>query len=174
MARFRKWLRGILSDVHERNNDPTAPEPALPPGLPGLPPKRKHVLTPRPSREDITYLQESNGAFFERLPSELRDQIFLFAFGNRIVHIDLQFEHPKLSDPSRHLAHAQVSANADRDLKVHPRWAWWSSVCHRHPIAEPWDDRCQSGLARKMCDAFYPGDGCFLGAMGWLLTCRQA
>ncbi|KAL8930241.1 MAG: hypothetical protein Q9208_000858 [Pyrenodesmia sp. 3 TL-2023] len=107
MARFRKWLRGILSDVHERNNDPTAPEPALPPGLPGLPPKRIHVLTPRPSREDITSPQ---GTFFTRLPSELRDQVFIFAFGDRIVHIDLQFEHPKLSDPSGHLAHAQVYA----------------------------------------------------------------
>ncbi len=174
MARFRKWLCGILSDGHGRNEDARALEGRIPPVLPGLPPARKHALTPRPSLEDIYQIPRPNGAIFDRLPVELRDQILIFAFGDRTIHIDLQFDLPKLPDSSRHLAHAHVSVSGETDWMAPPRWAWWSSVCHRNLAAEPWDDRCQSGSPRKICCGIYPGDSCFLGVMGWLLTCRQA
>ncbi|WYZ42218.1 hypothetical protein EsH8_V_001113 [Colletotrichum jinshuiense] len=74
-------------------------------------------------------------------------------------------------------------------------WQWFSCVCHRRAgysetemeqryaamefsnSVEPCDDECLTG-SESMCScAGQPGsDGaaCFVGAMGWLLACRQA
>lgn len=174
MPKLGKWSRSLFSDTHDSGHNIKTPQLILPPGLP---PERKHLLTPRPSCEEIAQLPTPSGAFFERLPRELRDQILIAAFGNRTVHIDLQLKHPQLPDASCNLTHAQVNANGEEDPYAEPRWEWWSSVCHRHPLAEAWDDRCQLGSPRNMCDHFYSGQWplkCFLGVMGWLLTCRQA
>ncbi|KAL8862382.1 MAG: hypothetical protein Q9178_001391 [Gyalolechia marmorata] len=139
MRRFKKWLRSILSGAapNDQKNEP--------PSLPYLPAQRKHIITPRPSsEEDLTEIPKPNGAFFELLPRELRDQIYIAAFGKRIIHIDLQFaSYPKLPDDASRIltTHAQEVGNANdrRDPEARVRWAWWSSVCHRHPA---WDDRC--------------------------------
>ncbi|KAH6995884.1 hypothetical protein BKA56DRAFT_472834 [Ilyonectria sp. MPI-CAGE-AT-0026] len=67
------------------------------------------------------------------------------------------------------------------------QWAWRSSVCHRDsPDAysrppgrrvQPAQDRCRfGGRDRRYCES-WPGEGpskCFIGIMGWLLSCRQA
>ncbi|KAI1024392.1 hypothetical protein LB503_007104 [Fusarium chuoi] len=68
-------------------------------------------------------------------------------------------------------------------------WQWRGCVCHRlphprfkttvdfHTIVKPADDRCCEGWAAycamwtKQTDK---PDSCWIGAMGWLLTCRQA
>ncbi|KAF5536909.1 hypothetical protein FNAPI_11588 [Fusarium napiforme] len=68
-------------------------------------------------------------------------------------------------------------------------WQWRGCVCHRlppprfkitvnfHTIVKPADDRCCEGWAAycalwtKRTDK---PDSCWIGAMGWLLTCRQA
>jgi hypothetical protein len=68
-------------------------------------------------------------------------------------------------------------------------WQWRGCVCHRlppprfkitvdfHNFIKPGDDRCCEGWAAycslwtKMTDK---PDSCWIGAMGWLLTCRQA
>ncbi|KAM7206139.1 hypothetical protein V8F20_002921 [Naviculisporaceae sp. PSN 640] len=64
-------------------------------GLPFLPDPRPRHLTPSPSREDLK-LHGSNLAagtsespFFQRLPEEIRRLILIAAFGDRIVHLDL-------------------------------------------------------------------------------------
>ncbi|KAI1008734.1 hypothetical protein LB504_002013 [Fusarium proliferatum] len=68
-------------------------------------------------------------------------------------------------------------------------WQWRGCVCHRlphprfkttvdfHTIVKPADDRCCEGWAAycamwtKQTDK---PDSCWIGAVGWLLTCRQA
>jgi hypothetical protein len=72
------------------------------------------------------------------------------------------------------------------------RWIWRSSVCHRDSprgmyktikvssnsdVLNAAEDRCRYGGASLNICATWPGDKetkCFIGAMGWLLSCRQA
>jgi len=177
MPKLRKWLRGILSGAHDNDSGLKPSEPAIPAGLPVLPKKRKHLITPSSSCDNLTQSTTPNGAFFERLPRELRDQIYIAAFGDRTVHMDLRFQYLRAWTAPRVPTHAQVTDLGDRYHNAEPGLAWWSCVCHRHPLGEPWADQCQIGSPRGMCDAFYPGEWpgkCFLGVMGWLLSCRQA
>ena len=120
MRRFRKWLRSVFSAAgpNDKENEP---------GLPYLPAQRKHIITPRPScEEEFTISPEPNGVFFELLPRELRDQIYIAAFGQCIIHIDLQFaSYPKLpDDASCTLTCAGVGNVDDRDPEAGARWAW--------------------------------------------------
>ena len=177
MPKFRKWLRQILRDTQEENAGRKASEPAIPP-LPALPSTRKHLLTPSSSLENLKPLIQPNGPFFERLPAELRLQIYVAAFGDRTIHLDLRQEYHRLIEAPKAPTHAQVSEDGgERNHKIGPRWVWWSSVCHRHPMAPAWADQCQLGSPRQMCDTFYAGQWpgkCFLGIMGWILACRQS
>ncbi|KAF5021618.1 hypothetical protein F66182_6318 [Fusarium sp. NRRL 66182] len=66
-------------------------------------------------------------------------------------------------------------------------WQWWSSVCHRLPpslllgpmtnggLAGPWADYCRQGKAEYCRDWRTNGEAsfCYIGIMGWLLSCRQ-
>lgn len=72
------------------------------------------------------------------------------------------------------------------------RWIWRSSECHRDSpdhfqkgvkgpldgkVLNPAEDCCRYGGASLNNCAKWPGDKptkCFIGAMGWLLSCRQA
>lgn len=176
MPQIRKWLRRIFGDKHEGNGR-KASEPAIPP-LPVLPSNRKHRLTPSSSLDNLQPLIRPNGPFFERLPAELRSQIYVAAFGDRIVHLDLRQEYPRIMEAPTAPTHAQVSDDGEeRNREAGPRWVWWSSVCHRHPIAPAWADQCHLGSPREMCDTYYAGQWpgkCFLGIMGWILACRQS
>jgi len=70
------------------------------------------------------------------------------------------------------------------DMLKPKRWQWWSCECHRSgPYvmsmaphrSQPNRDECHQG-GSDYCK-FWPGgkqDNSFLGAMGWLLSCRQA
>ncbi len=80
-------------------------QPALPPSLPVLPPKRQHILTPCPSHENLIHHATAKSAFFQRLPRELRRQIYISVYGSRTVHMDLRFSYPELPGP----AHARLN-----------------------------------------------------------------
>ncbi|KAF7511751.1 hypothetical protein GJ744_003482 [Endocarpon pusillum] len=147
-------------------------EPAIPPRLPILAPKRQHVLTPSPSHDNLHATAKS--AFFQQLPLELRRHIYIAAFGKRTIHMDLRFDYPE--PPG--LRHARLKGDCmhERERSELARWRWWSSVCHRNPLLECWLDQCRTGENNATCFLF-PGewpDKCFLGVMGWLLACRQA
>ncbi|KAI1042739.1 hypothetical protein LB505_001096 [Fusarium chuoi] len=81
----------------------------------------------------------------------------------------------------------------DLSKQSEKQWAWKSSVCHRFPPSgridsrgpgydpQPCDDECVYGWNgrqgfRPQCE-HWPGEGpkkCSVGAMGWLLSCKQA
>lgn len=173
MPKLSTWLRKRIQRARNQT------DLALPPGLPVLPSKRPHVLTPSSSRTDLNLSGASGSTFFERLPPELRYKIYLHAFGNRTVHMDLRFDHPWVTGP----LHAGTSGYGVNEPghaldSIPPAWIWWSSVCHRHPIIPErcCEDTCRTGMTGTLCPLF-PGVHpfkCFVGVMGWLLTCRQA
>lgn len=82
------------------------------------------------------------------------------------------------------------------DYSMPKRWIWQSSVCHQRrpphgdvgpmvhdPYANPAEDRCRYGDLKDdlfpkedLCQD-WPGEKpskCFIGVMGWLLSCRAA
>lgn len=76
------------------------------------------------------------------------------------------------------------------DHSVPKRWIWQSSVCHERDFqgwygkrrlagtfSHPAEDRCRFGdISYDLC-RLWPGEEssrCFIGAMGWLLSCRAA
>ncbi|KAM0326346.1 hypothetical protein ACHAQA_006947 [Verticillium albo-atrum] len=140
--------------------------------------------------------------FFAALPFELRRQILLYAFGRQTLHIDLAFRRPfapePFTAPEKEHPHAHIfcdhmyfhSGQGFRRITVdksQPKaWRWFGCVCHARAadidafdpsLADVVDlstDGCLTG--RTDCDAWpgtWPGR-CFVGVMGWLLSCRQA
>lgn len=147
-------------------------------------------------------LQESSH-FFMMLPPELRRQILVGAFGNRTLHMDLRYRLPYAPLPPG-AAHAMRThagvwyddpyEGAIMDETTSEDWRWFGCVCHARPghalryfdpprprgMPGPLNiDRCLHGEA--LCPGLYLGRGkthdpalCVIGAMGWLLSCRQA
>lgn len=139
---------------------------------------------------------------FQVLPREIRREILVFAFGNRTMHMDLSFVHPERDWNPKDLpmtTHAGINAAVvkassrappvvRRDTDAPKSWQWWGSVCHRKQPdhlrtnlgrlqgeREPGSDFCRFGAPHHCKD--WPGEyplKCRIGAMGWLLTCRQA
>lgn len=169
------------------------------PPLPTLPRDRPRVLTPSPSRETLVLSAAdatSNSAFFQKLPFEIRYRILKEAFGNYTVHMHLCYDFPKVPldvrqrDPIyRHASYRKAQPQSQTKFGI-PRkktWQWWSCICHRayqsqlsywQPSVNPKPciDRCYSGNIGLSCECWAgkaPGK-CFIGVMGWLLSCRQS
>ena len=186
-----KWIEKKLPISLTKDNET--------PPLPTLPQDRPRVLTPSPSRENLllsTAAATSNSAFFQKLPLEIRQKILKEAFGNYTMHMHLSYDFPKVPlrvrqhDPKHR--HANIRTFQRRQQRQQttfgiPRkksWQWWSCICHRDA---PWmlshwrsdalcRDDCHKGGIHISCD-YWPGDTpgkCFIGVMGWLLSCRQS
>ena len=162
IGRIRQYLTG-RTDEHLR----------FPKDLRTLPAKRRNIITPSPSQ--VSLISSKGGPFFEQLPPEIRNQIYLIAFGNRTIHIDLRRDYRDYPfDPVE-----RIHAGSETRLRrlEHPGWCWWSSVCHRRASIEYFYDDCRSG-GRDFADCeSYASEipkQCFLGVMGWLLACRRA
>lgn len=139
--------------------------------------------------------EQSSSLFFTRLPPELRRFILIETFGDRTLHLDLQYRHPFASDVT---ANGPLHAGLRYDYRRYcvamdttdvPAWRWFGSVCHdygQQTFAPPRpfgflgalsDDRCLSGHGSCQIPAMRDQDhpqACFIGALGWLLSCRQA
>ncbi|MDI1487223.1 MAG: hypothetical protein OHK93_006492 [Ramalina farinacea] len=87
IARLRRKLR----TSRPSDESPQSLETASIEGPPFSPAKRRHELTPSPSRRTSVSNCIIEGTFFDRLPAELRNQIYLAAFGDRTLHIELQY-----------------------------------------------------------------------------------
>lgn len=175
MRKFSKWIRKKFKSIHDTLDDSKSSPPALPPPLPVLPRKRQHVLTPSSSRENLLRNAVAKSAFFQRLPLELRRQIYIAAFGGRTVHMDLLLTtYPHLPSPR----HARLDPRRGvRDRTALAHWRWWCRVCNRNPVRECCMGTCQLDHDENITNFWIPRvvpKKCFLGVMGWLLTCRQA
>lgn len=192
----KKFLRKKLSPLQSKS--PTLTKDDL---LPFLPSKRPSALTPSPSQEELAS-PRVNYRLFQNLPYEIRRQILVKAFGGRTLHVDLSYRNPLVRKSKLQTArHCDLIANPALDTELPMGWQWFGCVCHRpvewpegsparHSIyrapewgfekakARPGEDNCLRGgsnftecvpLTRE--DQHSP---CFIGVMGWLLTCRQA
>ncbi|OBT73395.1 hypothetical protein VF21_08082 [Pseudogymnoascus sp. 05NY08] len=166
------------------------------------PPGPTPCLTPSPSRETLTLsaaAATSNSAFFQTLPSEIRHKILKEAFGNYTMHMHLSYSIPKpplsirRQDPKHR--HANVRKvpplpppQSKFSIPKRKTWQWWSCICHRSSpwslsrwppltwMEKPCNDGCYTTVYSPWCE-FWPGEApgkCFIGVMGWLLSCRQA
>lgn len=174
MPNLRNWLHRKINGMHSTKDSPKVSDYAEP-QLPILPPHRNYKLTPNSSSEDVIQPTPGNSIFFQRLPLEIRCQIYIAAFGGRTVHMDLRFEQPEL--PGSGHARLNPQSPERRDHSMDRTWLWWSSVCHRHPLLQPCEDQCRTASLPNTVCSLYPGimpEKCFIGIMGWLLTCRKA
>lgn len=172
MPQFKKWVLNKIRGA--RDTSSRSSQPARSHDPPVLPQIRACALTPSPSQECLVLAATDKNSFFQRLPWELRRQIQIAAFGGRTVHMDLDFDSPAL--PGTDHAGLCYESWIRRDRTVPFSWRWWSSVCHRNPAVEGWEDECRTGRGNATC-FLWPGEipgKCLLGVMGWLLTCRQA
>lgn len=171
------------------------------PPLPFLPPSPSSGESTTAQDVVTTATSSHNGIFFERLSPDLRRMILIEAFGDRAVHMDLRYDRPLRARSRRktmpvHAGGVDILYNGNppsRDSKQPRAWRYYSCVCHRDPVglvdhsrgagisedlpSHPATDSC---LCRRLqsCDR-PPGDTedisrCFLGVMGWLLSCREA
>ncbi|KAF6829486.1 hypothetical protein CPLU01_07892 [Colletotrichum plurivorum] len=176
------WIRkkvGREKDIREQHFN--EPEPLYLPSTPRRPITPANVNVPSESPKLIT----PNGPFF-RLPAELRTDIIAEAFGNKTLHVLVEFDCPPIHTPAGHggtrPSPSQTAREGEiaRHLRRRRRWRWRSCVCHRELRDHEWwrtigEDRCLAGEAPN-CHRWHgetPGK-CFLGVMGWLLSCRQA
>ncbi|KAI9039709.1 uncharacterized protein KD926_009179 [Aspergillus affinis] len=170
MSRIRDWLHRRVEKRITRqrwNKRPVSPPKSK--FLPAQPPSTGKI-------DDYLVSHFSSSTFFKRLPPEIRRKIYVHAFGRRTYHMDFRYSGPDCrgTDPKFH-AGIDFVANMSHDPETSEsqEWRWWGSVCHRSPN-QPWFyDSCRSG--RGVCCTM-PGVPaiCRVGAMGWLLTCRQA
>ena len=121
--------------------------------------------------EIVPQQQAMASPFFQKLPGELRHQIYLAAFANQTIHIDA------ISRLDFHFhagRHARLNSTFWPEWDNFSQWKLKGSVCHRKLLAEPYLDECYTGVA--YCDMYageLPGK-CFPGVIGWILSCRQA
>lgn len=180
------WFQAKLDKLKKKKT--TRPQQ-----FPGFSNPRPHVLTPSPSQECLDVASTSS-PFFLKLPHEIRRNIIVYAFGGRAVHMALSLDHPFVAGtepgqqrPSPHCGIESAALGPlERDYNLPKTWNWRSSVCHRNmpdstckdPVRGwmgPWADQCHAG-SPVYCHR-WPGDSpenCKIGAMGWLLSCRQA
>lgn len=136
------------------------PDHSRPSIEPRLPKERESVLTPCPSSEYLVYQRTAaTSSFFRLLPPEIRRHIYLKAFGDSVVHINLFRTSPPWGNrPFRRRPFHS------RPLAEFMGWEWvtgvetcasWESVWYG---TEDWSP---------------PYDESF-GILGWLTSCRQA
>lgn len=153
MARhnIRSWFQ---KKIFTRNRNETASDDnpdspanaAISKAIPHLPVERPRPLTPSHESRLLPITPTNATAksdFFQCLPAEIRRQILIEAFGDRIMHMDLSYNHP-VSQRSR-IAKSKVNHRGlmFENEEIYPspikyntskpkRWQWnLSSVCHR-------------------------------------------
>lgn len=169
MSALRDWVRREVRRA--RSTYSKEENPGIPKGLPILPESHHDLcFDPLPSLSP----------FFQKLPLEIRRAIYLSAFGNQTLHVDLQYRHPYI--PGR--CHTGLVGNSDAfDKSTAKAWLWWSCVCHRCQFYpdDLYLDSCNFGVGhcdeRLKDDGSYVderGPGCYVGVMGRMTSCRQA
>lgn len=107
---------------------------------------------------------------FLKLPLELRQEILKIAFGNRTMH----------AVPVSTLGKVGSDLNSALGKSNRPVREWIGSICHCQLAhdeqfgAHLAHDQCVRNRADSWTSSGKDSQLCFIGAMGWLLTCRQA
>ncbi|KAK0613262.1 hypothetical protein B0T14DRAFT_525928 [Immersiella caudata] len=172
MRKFRTRLVARLSKQKRSEGPAEAPVPSIPRTNNSI-----HGTLPA---------NQSSSLFFGRLPPELRQKILRHGFGNCEIHIYFAFMVP------RPPAGAAQTPNQVRHGGFPPlipdlvtaegpkAWRWYSCRCYDPLMLAGnsrrlrWVDTCLQGNGDF---SKWPGEfpqSCMVGAMGFLLACRQA
>lgn len=152
--------RPSLSQDDRQPQGEAEDESPLPPFLPT---ERAYQLENFQDQDQVANTTGTN-TFFQRLPPDIRRLILIEAFGDRILHVDLQF-----LDDTRYLegynrVHGHEPEHFLQTLgkwtpfsssNAPPQWRWYGCVCHREPerrvrghaimnesLSPPWFDSC--------------------------------
>ncbi|KAH7368878.1 hypothetical protein B0T11DRAFT_337949 [Plectosphaerella cucumerina] len=190
MAKLSEWLKKRLELSKKQSRAAHGPPPP-----PFFTSPRPRPLTPAPT--DDSALQPEECLLFSRLPLDIRRAIFIAAFGNRTIHIDLVFDYPLLNPrlvppppPGHQPNHAGIYPQKTDAGSPQPHgqkaWRWGGSVCHIERLdrsmmalrykSGPWTDECMRGGCGWVCH-WHGGpspEACRIGALGFLLSCKQA
>lgn len=155
------------------------------------PPLPTHPNLPAVSRSGHTDGTSQSG-FFQRLPRELRDLIFLHVLEPQAIHIHLSLEHSIISEYDGEIwknRHARISPYSKRNPASPCVWIWRSSYCHDVCfLPEYWQYQMMPALGyrdRDIClvgeasctslwSPFNSTNSCKVSSLGWLQSCRQA
>lgn len=138
---------------------------------PDLPTHRPRPLTPSATRESLLISVAAATAesdFFQKLPFEIRHKILLHAFGGNVLHLGICFMPPRVPPshkPPRGLRPGgiQLQLRLESFVCISPDSPRTSTHNEYHKGSGPW------------CTCKAKGEGiCYIGIMGWLLSCRQA
>lgn len=149
---------------------------------------RTIALTPTTSSTDLgppVLTAISASAFFLNLPAEIRRKILIAAFGDRTMHMSLEYNHPRqlVFTPSGGAAWSRYMPPGAKyppqmlrpDENEPQAWNWRGCPCWQlGQPNHPHNDQCLPGIAKCFKRGTAVLDVCLIGAMGWLLSCRQA
>jgi len=158
MSGLRSWFRQKVTHKKLQNDRDKS--------LPVLPLDRRPISSSQST--------QFTSPFFH-LPLEIRQTIYTYAFGDRVIYIDLKYQSLRAKRPF-HDEDAVKRLAENRPSGV--AWRWWSNPCYRAPWSTEirfWEENkigsswCCENRKRpeKSID-------CIVGIMGWLLSCRQA
>ena len=191
-GRAKRWARRVL-----RRETTTARCAA--PQTPTLSPSQRRPLTATPSDESLvaSALTSTRSSPFFRLPPDIRESIFMEAFGGRFIHMDTSIVQKRVCKAFPWTENSgAVSGLHNANIWNVPLavWGkktvcvWCSSVCRRTvespfrpdriargEVPQPFDCACHLRWATQCMH--WPEDVPTthrLGVMGWLLSCRQA
>ncbi|KAI9790555.1 MAG: hypothetical protein M1816_005062 [Peltula sp. TS41687] len=183
MRQLKQWIETRLRDHHQsdddgkRSSDRNVVVEDLLSTIPKRPSSRPRALTVCDSA-----VAHRGSRFFTMLPPSIREEVYRSLFGHRTIHLDLRYDHADQMG-ARH-ANLGGGPHSTKDTSTPKRWRWWSCVCHRMQkelddgqlvVLDFWLDRCR-WAEQTYCQWSASPDrsDCFVWALGWLLSCRQA
>lgn len=133
---------------------------------------RSMQLLPSQHRDEAT----SGSHFFTKLPGEIRTQIYRYAFGDRVFHVNLHICSTACwtrggacgsAEPRNHVS-------TSNSVRCHDRY-WWGSICN-HSLSGSWKNTLCTDIhgAHFIVDQSKPSDMTSTGVTGWLMSCQQA
>lgn len=196
--KFRQWFQSKRSKAKRLTTsaDEDGPPPPIYANL---------LYTASDSASIQTFSQDvtagtKDSMFFQKIPPEIRHEIFLTAFGNQILHMGI---YPSLVQgeffgnrspgyrflPNHRWLTASAEAAAKKITKKYNRDTsevvqslhWFGCICRRCPptgndFRPPHMDVCLSGRDMDLWDP-WPGTAPSeyrIGVTGWLYACRQS
>jgi hypothetical protein len=182
---FLSWAQEKTAKLRSRKlrsgQCPDGPKELLSPWA-----SRSLALSPTPSSANLgaSSTATSDSTLFQHLPPEIRRKILIAAFGDRTMHMSLQYDHsrPLVSNPSsgaspweRYLRPGTKypPQMLRSDPKAPKAWNWRGCPCLHFNQQQTYDE-----CLRAVAECWKPGtdvpDVWLIGAIGWLLSCRQA
>ncbi|KAH7323013.1 hypothetical protein B0I35DRAFT_426930 [Stachybotrys elegans] len=118
--------------------------------------------------------------FFGKLPPEIRRSILIYAFGDRVVHLHIEYFRPSEAVRRRQAGQGMMRrAITKAAFASHTRhWRWHSRLCTSMPGSDFRESRSPDWMRDDPClgPTLFGGSSYIVhvGVTGWLLTCRQA